>query len=122
MNEIIDVNYRKEIASIIYSQLKMRIIELMAWGAKDFMSLNRTIDNESYPALIFSIRTPKVKRGGRVIISLNEGSDTYIVEAVKITGGKEKLLGIEKEVYCNELHNTINYLIEDEESYHKIFF
>lgn len=121
-NQVLDTNYTKEVAQTIYAQLNVIKTELWAWGAKDYVYLNRKVENMSCPALMFSIRTPKIQRGGRVIISYNEGTDTYIVEAIRVTKGEEKLIGINKEVYCDELHNAINLLIEDEETYTKILF
>lgn len=66
-----------EVAKTIMEQLNMRITEVWAWGSKDFIALKRN----NRPALMFSINTPKVKKGGRVVISLDFDSDTYIVEA-----------------------------------------
>ena len=121
-NQGAEKNYTKEIAQTILNQLNVIKTELWAWGAKNYVYLNRNVESMSCPALMFSIRTPKIQRGGRVIISYNEGTDTYIVEAIRVVKGEEKLLGINKEVYCDELHNAINLLIEDEETYTKVFF
>lgn len=121
-NQKVNKNYTKEVAQIILNQLNVIRTELWAWGAKNYVCLNRKVEGMSCPALMFSIRTPKIQRGGRVIISYNEGTDTYIVEAIRVVKGEEKLIGINKEVYCDELHNAINLLIEDEETYLKVCF
>jgi len=115
-------NYLKEVSQIILEQLKVKTTELWAWGAKDFVYLERTVDKMKCPALMFSIRTPKVLRGGKVIISLNEGADEYIVEAVRVRNGIETLIGKETNVYCDELHDRINSLIEDKETFCNAFF
>lgn len=114
--------YLQEVATIILQQLKANPIELIAWGAKNFCFLERTIGDKSYPALRFSIRTPLVRAGGRVIISYDEGCDSYIVEAIRVRAGKETLLGKVEDVHCFELHDIINSLIEDEESYKIVAF
>lgn len=109
-------SYVKKVADTILEQLKVVRTELWAWGAKNYYYIEREVEGVKYPALMFTIRTPKVKRGGRVIISLNDGSDEYIVEAIRVPGDKEFSIGIVKEIHAEELHSTINSLIEDEET------
>lgn len=121
-NQELEPNHTREVADIILAQLRVIRTELWAWGAKNYTYLNRKVNDISCPALMFSIRTPKIQRGGRVIISLNEGTDTYIVEAIRVNGCKESLIGVREEVYCDELHNVINSLIEDEDTYTKVIF
>lgn len=113
--------YIKEVAETIKKQLYANISEVWAWGSCDFYFLERKHDEETSPALMFSIRTPKIPKGGKVIISL-DWCDEYIVEAVRIINGKEFLIGKEKGVYAFQLHDIINSLIEDEESYKTIVF
>lgn len=122
MLSAVEKNYVKNIADIIMEQLMTDRMEVCAWGSKNFFYLERNIEGKSYPALIFTIRTPKIKKGGRVIISYNEGVDTYIVEAVKMIKEKEILIGKKDDVYCDELHSVINSLIEDEETYRLVYF
>lgn len=113
----------KGIAKVILSQLKVNTPELWAWGSNNYVHIYRGESEEKMlPALMFTIRTPKVKRGGRVIISLNEGLDDYIVEAIRVHGKEEISLGKSEGVYFNELHRVINSLIEDEETYTKVTF
>lgn len=112
----------KEIAQIILSQLNVRKTEMWAWGAKNYCYLERNINDNKYPAFQFSIRTPKVLRGGKVIISLDEGADEYIVEAIRMSKGIEKQLGKREMVHCGELHDVINSFIESEETYTKVYF
>lgn len=114
-------SYLKEISNTILSQLNIRRTEMWAWGAKNYYYLERSIEDDKYPAFQFSIKTPKIRRGGRVIISLDEGTDTYIVEAVRIFKGEEKIIGKKVGVFCDQLHDIINSLIEDEETYTNIF-
>jgi len=114
--------YLKAVSKTIYQQLSVNKRELWAWGSKNFCYLERKVEDKSCPALIFTIRTPKVLRGGRVIISLDEGADEYIVEAIRIISGVEKLIGKQTGVFCDQLHGVINSLIEDKESYTKVLF
>lgn len=111
-----------EVAKTILDQLLTNKTEVWAWGSKNFTSLNRSVDGLSHPALMFSVRTPKVKTGGRVIVSLDYATDTYVVEALRLNSSKEISLGIIKDVYCEELHNAINTLIEDKETYCSVIF
>lgn len=113
----IEKTYLQEVAKTILSQLNMRKMEVWAWGSKEFYYIEREVEGARHPALMFSIRTPKVRRGGRVIISLNEGADEYIVEAVRIFKETEKPLGKKTGVHFPELHSVINSLIEDKETY-----
>lgn len=116
----IESSHLQEVAQIIRNQLYIRRFEMWAWGSNNFYCLEREVDGQKHPALKFSIRTPKVKRGGRIIISLNEGSDEYIVEALRISKGSEISLGKITGVHCNELHSVINSLIETEETYKQV--
>lgn len=115
-------NHVKEVAEIILNQLNSNLHEMWAWGATDYCYLEREVDGIKQPAFMFSIRTPKIKKGGRVIVSLNEGADTYVVEAIKIYKNKETLIGVVKDVYFDTLHSSINSLIEDKESFTQVFF
>lgn len=117
-----DKSYLKSVANIILDQLKVVRTELWAWGAKDYYYIEREIDGIKYPALIFTIRTPKVKKGGRVIISLNDGTDEYVVEAIRKSGAKEFPIGLINGVHAGELHDVINSLIEDKETMTNILF
>lgn len=108
--------YVKEVADIILQQLRGNIIELAAWGSKDFMYFDKDIDGVKMPTLSFKIRTPKVKTGGYVQISLDEYEDLYIVEALRIHGSKRNQIGLVKSVNFEDLHIRIRDLIEDEES------
>lgn len=117
-----DVNYLENVGKVIMEQLYLKPMEIWAWGSQKFLYLERKVNGKTYPALMFSIRTPKIKRGGRVIISLNEGTDTYIVEAIKIYGGVENEIGKCTGVYFDELHDVINSLIETKETYKTVIF
>lgn len=112
--------YIKEIAEIILSQLQANRPELWAWGSKNFVYRDYIIDDNHYPSLEFQIKTPKIKKGGRVIISLDQGSDSYIIEARRKFGEKDTLIGRRTDVYCNELHSVINSLIEDKETFYQM--
>ncbi len=114
--------YLREVAETILQQLYIKKTELWAWGAKNFFFLEREIDGIKCPALMFSIRTPKIERNGRVIISLDQEADQYIVEAIRISKGIEKEVGQKTGIFCDQLHNAINSLIEDKETYTKVFF
>lgn len=115
-------DYIKEVAGTILSQLKVYQTELWAWGANNFLYREREVDGAIFPALMFSVRTPKIKSGGRVIISYNVGTDEYIVEAIKVIKDKETSLGIQHGVYCDSLHSVINSLIEDKKTYTQVLF
>jgi len=114
--------YVKEVAETIRAQLNCNITEVWAWGSKDFYYLEREHNGVKYPALMFSVRTPKIKKGGRVIITYNDGADEYIVEAVRVVNGKEIPVGKREGIYFDQLHQVINSLIEDKETYTKVFF
>ena len=111
-----DKEYVKSVAETILAQLNYVKTEVWAWGSKDFMFLERDVDGSILPALIFSIRTPKVPKNGKVIISYALGEDTYIVEAVTIKNGVETKIGMIKDVYFDNLHSTINSLIETKDT------
>ena len=111
------MEYTRAVAKTIFEQLRYKPMEVLAWGSKDFRPIEREFEGVKYPAIIFSIRTPKIRRGGRVIVSYNGGYDHYMVEAVRIIGGKENLIGSVDGVYVDQLHDVINSLIEDEDTY-----
>lgn len=119
---MMDKEYVKGIAETIKSQLYCNKMEVWAWGSKDFFYLEREHGEKKYPALMFSIRTPKLQRGGKVIISYNDGTDEYIVEAVRVIKGEETSIGKTEGVFCDQLHQVINSLIEDKETYAKVYF
>lgn len=96
--------------------------EVFAWETEDFTCFDKQIDGFDMPTLCFKIRTPKVPTGGFVLISLDEGLDLYVVEAIRINGSKREQLGFIREVYCDELHTRIRDLIEEEDSLTKAFF
>lgn len=115
-------DYIYEVVQNILYQLKTNSRELIAWGSKGFTALEYEIDSQRYPTLRFSIRTPKVKSGGFVYIAYVPGYDTYIVQAVKVRGDKVTILGTQYDVYFDMLHDVINSLIEDPETYSQMFF
>ena len=122
MTEARRKDYVTEVAQIILSQLLLDKNEVAAWRSTDFICFDKKIDGFDMPTLSFKIRTPKVPNGGYVQISLDEGRDVYVVEAIRITGPQKEQLGFLREVYCDELHMRIRDLIEDEESLKTIFF
>ncbi len=113
---MIDRNHVKEVSETIFNQLRSNPIEFFAWGSKNFYYMTREVNGEKYPALKFSVRTPKLKVGGRVIVSYNVSKDVSIVEAIRKKGDEETLIGKTEEVYCDQLHEAINDLIETEET------
>lgn len=110
---MIKKDYLRSVTETIRKQLYCNIAEVWAWGAKDFFCLEREHNGVKYPALMFTVRTPKIKTDGRVIITYNEGTDEYIVEAVKASKGEISVLGKAEGVCCDQLHQIINSLIED---------
>lgn len=119
---MLDSSIINNVANVIHKQLMSDIIRVWAWGSKDFTAIERFVQDEYRPALVFSIRTPKIKRGGKVIISLNEGSDTYIVEALRIHGADVDIVGMKTDVFADQLYDVIDDLIEDEETYNLTTF
>lgn len=116
------ITYVKDIAGVILSQLCANRMELMAWGSEEFICLDKEVNGYQMPTLSFKIRTPKVPKGGHVQISLNEGEDLYVVEAIQIEQGHIKSLGIVEQVYAEDLHYIINGLIEDKETMTQAIF
>jgi hypothetical protein len=103
----------KTIAKTIIEQIKaVDFWSLGAWGARNYVSYNEGKQGEIgyiLGGLHFDVSGHKVK--GRVIIYLM-GNDTYTVRVCKIYGLKIIEVALIKEVYCDELMNTIDSIIE----------
>lgn len=112
-----EAQYVNEIAQTILSQIKMTTQPNVywSWGAKGFVA---TIFN-NMPALKF--RVSGLNYSGYVIVSLNEGSDTYEIYKMKVkTKETEKVYD---DVYCDQLGELLDKLIEtgnkSNEEYHE---
>lgn len=111
----------KEVAQTILGQLNLNRMEVFAWGSKDFKAIYEQVDEEKLPGLMWSIRTPKIRKGGRVQILLNF-NDAYIVRAFRLINDERKDMVVESDIYFDQLHDVINSLIEDNETLNTIIF
>lgn len=100
MNE----NRNQLIATEIKQQLGWQCLFLI--GAKNF--IGDEIEKTGYrrPYLGFKIKGSPAVNYIRII--LDEGSDTYIVEFLKITAGKIESVAEYTEIYAEDLHKLIS--------------
>jgi hypothetical protein len=105
----------KEIAMTIIDQIRCSDrMALMAWGASNYVSLcEGEIPEIGYilGGIQFNVRGAKVNRGGRVIVYLM-GNDTYTVRVGRVYNGQWKDIKIVNEVYCDNLMEIIDNIIE----------
>jgi len=95
------------VAEEIWEVLRHSAYVVMSWGATDFkgMAYNHM------PSLRFTVNGFLFK--GTVIVTLNEGADLYEVYCLDAGGNVIKSC---KEIYCDELVNKIDGLIEKNSS------
>jgi hypothetical protein len=99
------------IGNTIFNQLKCRPMDLMAWGSSSF----KTFDDKSFTeishlgGLVFTVNGLKFK--GQVMIRLAP-SDTYVVEIGKLVKGTWTPKTQKEDIYCEDLHQTIDDLVE----------
>lgn len=108
-----------QIASTILQQIKAGDKwSLVSWGARNKYALSTEKTELGYQlgGVRFDIRTPKIKRGGKVFVRLMV-DDTYTVQAFRYFGGKVTQIGeTRSNVYFDELVPVIDSLIETEET------
>lgn len=93
----------KQIARTILDQIKtLDFFALGAWGANGYLALENGV--------VFKCSGSKIKRGGKVRITLN-GNDLYDIELFRIRGAKVTTLGTAKDIFCDDLVNQLDYLI-----------
>lgn len=110
-----------DVGLTILNQIRMMDKDaLFAWGATEFVGLaeSHSEQKKHYGGLQFRIRTPKYKRGVRVIITLN-GLDTYDIQVVRIAGASVRVLDNADGVYADMLVDVLDELIDNKE---QIFF
>ena len=115
------MNHQVEIAKTITEQIRATDHSaLAAWGAKNFVALQEgevaTVPGHRFGYVLgglqFSIRTPKIQRGGKVLVYLTP-NDTYTVRAGRTVKYEWKDIEIAKDVYCDNLVAVIDSIIED---------
>jgi hypothetical protein len=109
----------KQIAETILEQIKATDrAALMAWGAKNLCALEtkQIADQVQLGGLRMSVNGLKFK--GTVIVRLM-ASDTYTIEIGKVNMSKKSInfgewicKGKMEEIYCEELMNAIDAMIE----------
>jgi hypothetical protein len=102
-----------EIANTILDQIRATDrMALWAWGAKDFMALNGSDDKAkevSLGGVQFKVNGAKHK--GTVVVNLM-ANDTYTVTIGSVRKGEWKVKTITDDVYCDNLMEIIDGLIE----------
>lgn len=99
------------IGNEIFNQLKCRPMDLMAWGSRVF----KTFDDKSFKeiphlgGLVFTVSGLLYK--GQVMIRLAP-NDTYVVEIGKLVKGTWTPKTQTADIYCEDLHQTIDDLVE----------
>lgn len=101
----------QKVGLIILEQLKYRPLDLMAWGSRGFQHFSdkHFTDTPHLGGLVFTVSGLKFK--GQVMIRLAP-NDTYIVEIGKLVKGEWEAKIQKDEVYVDELHSTIDDLVE----------
>lgn len=107
----------KQIATTILQQIMAADHwALGAWGCQQKIALNEGDQGERIGYILggvmFKIRTPKIKQGGKVIVYLKP-NDTYTVRVVKIRGVKCTEVETVEGVYCDMLTSVIDGIIEN---------
>lgn len=104
----------RNIAQTILSQIKATDFwALGAWGARNYVSYSEGQQEVGYilGGVQFDVSGLKLPRGGKVIVYLM-GNDTYTVRVVKVWGTKVSEVAKVSDVYCDELMNVIDRIIE----------
>lgn len=112
-----EIQHCFEVANEAYKQLFWSIdrTAYMSWG----VSRMQYTHYEDMPTLM--LRVSGLVHKGYVLISLNEGEDTYVVTLMSVQKVVKKTL---KNIYCDTLGKTIDELVEhpadmDDVTYHK---
>lgn len=102
-----------EIANTILDQIRATDrMALWAWGAKDFVALGGSDDKVGEVSLGgIQFKVNGMKHKGTVIVKLM-ANDTYTVVLGKVWKGEWKLKSSTDDVYCDNLMEVIDGLIE----------
>ena len=99
---------RQEVAKTIMSQIKATDYwALGAWGANNYIAT----EYKGMNCLKFKVSGTKAKRGSWVIVSLNEGTDTYEVTIYRLLKGNFKIDNEAEGVYCDSLVQVIDGMV-----------
>jgi len=99
-----NTNRNQVIATEIKQQLGWQCLFLL--GAKNFIGDEVEKDGRRRPYLGFKIKGSPAANYIRVI--LDEGSDTYMVDFLKITATKIETVAEYTEIHCGDLHKLIS--------------
>jgi len=97
-------NYIKEskVSDTILKQIKaLDKWALMSWGAKNYVSSDKGIE--------FDVKGSKFR--GKVIIALDKGSDTYVIELGNVRNLKWKSKRTIKSIFAGDLVNILDQQI-----------
>ena len=109
-NRVQDKNRQVAIANTVKSQIS--IYALMSMGANKFNWIKETQKYSGGLSFEFQ-NTSKIKKG-RIHVQLT-WSDTYTVVLIGIDWKKEKVFKIVDDVYCDQLSETLDRLVETDE-------
>ena len=109
-NRVQDKDRQLAIANTVKSQIS--IYALMSMGANKFNWIKETKDYSGGLSFEFQ-NTSKIKKG-RIHIQL-KWSDVYKVVLIGIDWKKEKVFKIVDDVYCDQLSETLDRLVETDE-------
>lgn len=103
---------------IIFSQLKLRMNDLMVWGSSSFKSFDESSfkDISHLGGLVFKVNGLKHKKQVMIRLAPN---DTYTVEIGTLSKGTWTSKTQLTNIYCDMLHDTIDDLVEGTKSMSK---
>lgn len=101
-----------EIANTILDQIRATDrFALWAWGAKDYIVINEGKLGENFCLGGIQFRVSGMKHKGAVLVRLM-ANDTYTVEIGKVWKGEWKSKGVAENVYCDNLMEMIDEMVE----------
>lgn len=101
-----------EIANTILDQIRATDrMALWAWGAKDFVALNGSSETNRVSLGGIQFKVSGMKHKGTVIVNLM-ANDTYTVVIGNVRKGEWKVKSSTDDVYCDNLMEVIDGLIE----------
>lgn len=112
------MNKSVEIAKTICQQLRYEdYLRPARWAAREYIALSEGDEGESIGKIQGGVRfkvsgTKNIKRGGYVYVYLT-WDDTYTVKVVKVRGNEIKTLKLLPDVYCDNLGEVIDHILEN---------
>lgn len=100
-----------KIGNEIYRQIRCGVTMdiIMSWG------VSKRIATVYQDRATLALRVSGVLHKGWVYVSLDEGRDCYVVTL--LSADKSKVIKVRDEVYCEELGNVIDNLVERKEEW-----